>query len=228
MSLEFPVFRSSFDLESAVEITREQGYFFQAASMSPQAQEALAAEIDSLPLEVGDHVAKPINAGKANQVKQQHARAYYEYGEPLTPAANFIIESLAETVQRMRQFPELQDWQLTEIGYQRYRPSVDFIGAHRDRASDKLLSVTFTIVGSTTVKIFEHTGDYWDYSKIRQTDEFETDAGTTMMLRAPGFGGGEQVIHQVLPPEHGVRDILNLRMRPSVLEQPNHPKWDKK
>jgi hypothetical protein len=38
-----------------------------------------------------------------------------------------------------------------------------------------------------------------------------------MFLRAPGFGNGEQIIHEVLPPlNNEERLILNLRMRKNV------------
>jgi hypothetical protein len=220
MSESLTVFRDDFDVAAAIEATREQGYYFGSDSLTHAAKLALAVEIDFLPLEVGDHITKPINAGKPNQIQQQHARGYYAYGDPAVPAANAVLEDLTRVVQTTEQFPELRAWQPSEVGYQRYRPSVDFIGPHRDRLDDQLLSVTFTIVGSAVVKIFKTTGKKSDYTKLEQTDEFETESGSVMMLRAPGLGNGEQIVHQVLPPSTGHRDILNLRMRPNVLGQP--------
>ena len=225
MSGDIRVFREGFDLENAIEQTQRSGYFFAEGVLTDETRAALEEEIDSLPLEVGDHISNPINAGKPNEVRQQHERLYVEYGDALTPVANVVIAGLTEIVRAMRSFPELQEWQLTEIGYQKYRHSNDFIGAHRDRASDKLLSVTYTITGSAPIRIFETLGDYWDYSSLEQKDEFITAAGGVMLLRAPGFGSGEQVVHQVLPPISNSRSILNLRMRPRVLEQPSHPRW---
>ena len=213
------IFRDSFDFESGIEQAKSNGYFFADGALTVEMRSAMETEIDSLPLEVGDHIVKPINEGKPNEVRQQHERFYVEYGDKRTPVANLVIDGLADQVHLMANLPELSEWQLSEIGYQRYRHSNDFIGAHRDRASDKLLSATFTITGSATVRIFEPLGDHWDYSNIRQIDEFDTTTGSLMLLRAPGLGNGGQVIHQVLPPRN-MRSILNLRARPTILEQP--------
>lgn len=225
MSKEHEIFKDNFDFESAVRETKTNGYYFQSGVLATEAQNALETEINLLPLEVGDHINKPINNGKPNEVRQQHARAYFEYGDPEAPVANFVINCLAQTVQAMPAFPELENWQPTEIGYQKYRSNADFIGPHRDRSSDQLLSVTFTISGAATVKIFESLGACNDYTDLLQADEFETSLGGIMLLRAPGLGCGKQSIHQVLPPSTPDRSILNLRMRPTVLEQPTHPKW---
>jgi hypothetical protein len=218
-------FKDSFDFEAAIMQTKETGYFFAEDAITKETRTAFEAEIDSLPLEVGDHVTRPINAGKQNEVRQQHQRLYIEHGNAMAPVANMVIAGLAQAVNAMKQFPELRDWKLTEIGYQRYRHGNDFIGAHRDRATDKILSITYTITGSAPVRIFETLGNYWDYTNLKQVDEFVTTPGSVMLLRAPGLGNGEQVVHQVLPPLSDSRSILNLRMRPTILEQPSHPKW---
>lgn len=226
MSFEVKFFQDSFNFESAILQTKARGYFFAEDILTDEMRTGLEAEINTLALKVGDHTDKPINAGMPNEVRQQHERLYTEYGSALTPIANMLISGLAKTVRVMRSLPELQQWQPTEIGYQRYRHHNDFIGAHRDRASDRLLSATLTITGSAPVRIFDTLGEYWDYSNLERRDEFTTTPGSLMLLRAPGLGNGEQVVHQVLPPNSDSRSILNLRMRPSVLEQPSHPKKD--
>jgi hypothetical protein len=219
MSFDESIFRESFDLERGIKQAAERGYYFENDVLIDDIRYGLEREIDSLPLEVGDHITRPINKGKPNEVRQQHERLYVEYGDASTPVANFVIRSITTQVRGMESRPELHDWQLAEIGYQRYRHSKDFIGPHRDRASDQKLSVTFTINGEATVKIFEPFGDCWDYSNIEQIHEYTTGPGSIMLLRAPGLGNGKQVIHQVLPPLNS-RAILNLRARPTILEQP--------
>jgi hypothetical protein len=220
------LFDARFNLNTAVRQTASEGYFFAHPALSKSALYILNSEIERLPLEVGDHINHPINAGKPNQVQQQHARGYYEFGSPETPGANMVIKGLKRAIGKLsNNFPELASWCPNEIGYQKYRHSDDWISPHRDRASDKLLSITFTLSGSNTVKIFEPLAEPDDYSNIIQIDEFETSQGSIMLLRAPGLGNGEQTIHQVMPPESGSRNIINLRMRPNLLEQPSHPKW---
>lgn len=220
MSSAENIFKESFNLEWGIHQTASHGYYFADDTLSDGIRGALEAEIDSLPLEEGDHVAKPINKGKPNEVRQQHERFYVEYGDDRTPIANMVIAAITNQVRSLGTHPELRDWQLTEIGYQRYRHTNDFIGPHRDRASDQKLSLTFTINGEATVKVFEPLGNYWDYSNIKQIDEYTTTPGSVMLLRAQGLGSGEQIIHQVLPPL-GSRAILNLRARPTILEQPS-------
>lgn len=220
------LFDACFELRKAVQETAEKGYFFAHPALSKSTLYLLNSELERLPLEVGDHISRPINAGKPNEVQQQHVRGYYEFGVAETPAANLVIHGLKKAVGRLANpFPELAGWCPTEIGYQKYRHSDDYISPHRDRASDRLLSITFTLFGSAAVKIFEPTAEPDDYSQLKQTDEFETLPGSIMLLRAPGLGSGEQTIHQVMPPKYGSRNIINLRMRPTLLEQPSHPKW---
>jgi hypothetical protein len=226
MSTEGSPFNPLFDVGKAVDTTKQEGYYFLENALAEETRMALEREIDALPLEVGDHVSHPINQGKQNEVKQQHERLYVAVGDIQTPTANLVVQSITNTIKGLIGFPELNAWQLNEIGYQRYRHSKDFIGPHRDRASDRFLSITLTINGKAPVKVFETTGDYWDYSQLKQTDEFVTSPGSIMMLRAPGLGNSEQIVHQVLPPESS-RAILNLRDRPTVLEAPSNPKWSK-
>jgi len=224
ISPEQLIFRNAFNFIEAIEQARKFGYYFGPNALTKEICGALEAEINTLPLEVGDHINQPINPGKPNEVRQQHERAYFAYGDTATPVANGLIRGLTLLVRSMEEFPELREWQPTEIGYQRYRHSDDWIGPHRDRASDKLLSVTLTITGSAPVRIFKPLGQPNDYSHIQQTQEFLTTPGSIMLLRANGFGTGEQVIHQVLPPSSTSRSILNLRMRPTILKQPGQLK----
>jgi hypothetical protein len=219
MNEALSVLRSDFDLESAIEQTKNVGYFFEDNGLNEEARLALVSEIESLPLLLGDHRVKPINDGKPNEVRQQHERLYIEYGNKQTPVANLVINALVDQVHSMRRFVELQEWIPVEIGYQHYRSSSDFISAHRDRESDKLLSVTFTLTGSAAVEVFEPVDDYWDYTNLRKMDEFTTTPGSIMLLRAPGLGSGEQVIHKVYPPKTS-RSILNLRARETILKKP--------
>lgn len=210
-------FQPQFDIMQALAITKECGYYFHDNALSDLACTALMAEIGSLPLITRYHIAMPINAGQPNEVKQQHERFYTANGDFNTPVANALIAAIHSQVHASKFEAELHVWELTEIGYQRYRNGEDFIGPHRDRASDNGVSFTYTLDGSAEVRIFEPSGDYWDYSQLNQIDEYMTSPGSVMLLRAKGFGNGEQVIHQVLPPI-GVRSILNLRSRKTILD----------
>jgi hypothetical protein len=81
--------------------------------------------------------------------------------------------------------------------------------------------VTYTITGSAMIKIYKPLTDPVDYAFIEQIDEFQTIPGTVMFLRAPGFGNGGQVIHEVLSPDIYPRYILNLRTRDILLKAPS-------
>ncbi len=216
------IFRNSLDVKSVLEQTREQGYVFRADALESDVLFELQKEIDHLRLEVGDHVTYPINAGTPTEVKQLHARAYTILEDANAPAhASELCRTMADIVKKTNIYPgELSSWLLNEIGYQRYRSSSDWIGPHRDRRTDQLLSFTFTISGSAWVHIYESEVDPPDYKRLRKTASFLTQPGTVMVLRAPGFGSGIQKIHEVMPPQNGKRDILNLRMRPRVLPRP--------
>lgn len=176
-------------------------------------------------MEEGDYVRKPLNAGTSREVKQLHERAYFPIGHPDIPIATAVTGLLVRQAEEMAdEFPELAGWYPTEAGYQRYRCSDDWISPHRDRRSDQLLAFTITINGSALVRIHEPVDDSDDYSNLRVIEEFRTTPGSVMLLRAPGLASGEQVIHEVLPPDEGSRLILNLRMRPDVLTSPEtHP-----
>ena len=222
---DVPIFSDEFDFEAAVGVTRKRGYFFAEDALSEGTLKRLAVEADHVPFVLGDHTTTPINRGRPNEVKQRHERYYAPYdaqgAHQLVYEANTVIQGLVGLVKGFKSYAALRkSWHPNEIGYQRYRSSDDFIDVHRDRSSDRLLSVTFTITGSSLVRIFKTLGAPDDYKNIEQTDEFRTHPGSVMMLRAPGFGSNEQTVHQVLPPEEGSRSILNLRMRPSVLPQP--------
>ncbi len=216
------VLRPDFDLHHALAQAASRGYDFADNVLTAEACDALLEEVDGLPMETGDHISRPINLDKPNQVQQMHERAYVEYGSEQTPVGNFVADAIAKAVQQegLMQFSQLRDWHPTELGYQRYRSGADHISPHRDRASDKLLAVTLTMAGSALIKIFKPLGEPNDYVHLEQIDEYRTNRGSIMLLRAPGFANGEQVIHQVLPPYQGIRTILNLRMRNGILKTP--------
>ncbi len=225
-----PVFSESYDFEADVRRTASQGYAFASGVFTADICRLMEAEVASLPMEFGDHVKAPINQGKPFQVQQSHERYYDELSSGNVPVAKFVAEALhSRALNLTNEYPELADWSLNEAGYQNYRNNSDMIGVHRDRRNDQLLAVTITITGSAQVLIHEPLGDPDDYRQTRITDQFRTTAGSVMMLRATGLASGEQTLHQVMPPEHGNRLILNLRMRPPVdesgtpkiLEQPH-------
>lgn len=215
------LFKPSFDLRKALELTRDRGYAFVANALEDDVCQGMQNEINRLPLEVGDHVTYPIGEHAKNEVRQLHARAYRMIDDPEVPYGSQICRRLFEAVQDAQIFPdELRDWLLNEIGYQRYRSSSDWISPHRDRKSDDLLSVTLTISGFAWVHMYKPETDPPDYKRLQRVDSFLTGPGTVMCLRAPGFGSGLQEIHEVMPPEEGVRDILNLRKRRILLPRP--------
>ncbi len=215
------VFKPSFDLGQALRLTRERGYYFAADAVEEEVRQGMQAEINKLPLELEDKATYPIRKGTETEVKQLHSRAYRELAHPDVPYGSKICQALAEVVQGTGMFvDELASWLLTEIGYQRYRQDSDWIAPHRDRRSDKFLSITFTISGSAWMRIYKSKVNPPDYRQLEIIDSFLTQPGTVMFLRAPGFGSGEQEIHEVMPPKNGVRDILNLRMQPTLLRHP--------
>jgi hypothetical protein len=216
-SPEFEVFQEGFDFPTYIVVAAETGYAFAPDAFSDEACDAMEAEAKGLPMEYGDHITKPINQGKPHEVRQSHERYYDDLESGNVPAALFVAESLHKASLRVTsQYPELAAWQLNEAGYQNYRGDSDMIGVHRDRRNDELLSVTITVNGSARVLIHEPIDNPNDYKNTQVVDEFRTEPGSAMILRAPGLASGEQVLHQVLPPEHGSRLILNLRMRPIV------------
>ncbi|PIN73196.1 hypothetical protein COV20_03115 [Candidatus Woesearchaeota archaeon CG10_big_fil_rev_8_21_14_0_10_45_16] len=213
----------SFNLEYALNKTKQEGYFFTEQGVTEEFRRELETEIDSLYLEEGDHIKRPINRGKPWEVRQFHERFYCEAKDDLVPTATRLILHLAQEVQRLYPlFPELTRWEMTEVGYQLYREGSGFISPHRDRKNDKMLSVTITIKGTNEVIMYETMHDPNDYrsNNLRDIFRFTTIPGSLMFLRAPGFGNGKQVIHSVSPPAGGDRKILNLRMRPDVLKSP--------
>jgi hypothetical protein len=209
------VFPRNFDLEKALAITAEKGYFFAEEGICKQANDDLLIEISSLELEVEDRTNNPLNQGETNEVKQKHEKAYFVFSDPKTPAANNVIRLISRSVSELKTFPELGTLQLNEIGYQKYFRNGYFISAHRDRKSDQLLGITFNIIGSTVIKIHKTLGAADDYLNLEQIDEFTTASQSSMFLRDPGFGSGERIIHEVCPPLSESRSVLNLRMRPT-------------
>jgi hypothetical protein len=190
--------------------------------MSEDACRALADEVAGLNLEEGDHISKPINAGTSREIRQLHERFYTSIWDPRVPVAKSITERVASEVAELSYVdPSLTGWMPNEVGYQRYRSTDDWISPHRDRRNDQILAFTITINGSALVRIYKAIDNPDDYSNIRVVDEFQTGPGSVMFLRAPGLGNGEQVIHEVRPPDEGSRLILNLRMRPDILPPPS-------
>jgi hypothetical protein len=210
-------FTPQFDFAAALNQTKESGYLFVPDALTASFLRDLETEALRLPLEVGDHVARPIWLGSKREVRQRHARAYVPVGDPTVPVATAFCHHLAALG---APHPELAEWTPTEVGYQLYRGPTDFISPHRDRRNDRLLSVTLTIRGSAVVRILAPNGDPDDYGDLRVEDDFSTEAGTVMFLRAQGLGSGKQVVHEVLPPGFDGRLILNLRARPDVLPPP--------
>lgn len=216
------LFRFGFDLASALTETAAKGYAFRADALSYSARTAMRREAAKLTLEVGDHVTNPIWPGTTREVRQLHARSYHAVDDGLVPVAAIVCDALEDMVSvHLGEFPLLAGWRPTEAGYQHYRGPSDHISPHRDRRNDQRLSVTFTLSGVAVVRVLEPVGDPDDYTNLRLVEEFLTGPGTTLFLRAPGFGDGGQVIHEVLPPTTpDGRLILNLRARPDVLPPP--------
>lgn len=209
------------DLGSIISQVRDVGYHFIDGFLTGELRTSLEEETKKLTFEVGNHVDYPINAGAKNEVRQLHERAYLLLRDTATPTTNALCYALASSVNH---HSELSGWLPNELGYQRYRDSKDWISPHRDRRSDRLFSVTFTITGSAVVNIYTSTKDPPDYRHLTLVNSWLTKPGTAMFLRAPGLGCGDQTIHEVCPPINGERLILNLRMRPSILRQPGEDK----
>lgn len=216
------VLNPRFDFEKAVAQTAEIGYAFASDAIIFDTRKAMELEVGMLTLEGSNHVDNPINAGTAREVRQLHERSYLPVGHEDIPIATHVaIALVAEMGHIAHKYASLADWFPNEAGYQRYRSTDDHISPHRDRKTDEIMGAAITINGSALVKIHEPVENPNNYRNLRQVDEFRTSPGSIMLLRAPGLGNGEQVIHEVLPPERGSRLILNLRMRPDVLKQPN-------
>ncbi len=213
------VFKQEFDFTKAIEQTKEVGYFFGSDVLSESINELMKDEGFSLELEEGDCVNHPIWPGSKREVRQLHARSYKPRGDFTVPIASSVSEQLSLYVKSIE---DLKLWMPSEMGYQVYRSSSDFISPHRDRKSDQMLSITFTLCGSAPVRVLKPLGHPNDYTNLAVVEEFVTRPGSIMMLRAPGLGNGEQHIHEVLPPIECPRLIINLRMRPDVLPRPSH------
>ncbi len=222
------VLNSKFDLRTALTQAAVQGYVFCPGALSSKAREAMETEAAGLPFEDEEYVAKPIREYKSTKVTQAHERAYFAIGDWRVPVATIVSSALVRKVNQIAtRVPAtdnpllgLADWAPTEAGYQRYRTTSHHISPHRDRRTDQLLGATWTVGGSAPVRIHRALGDPNDYENLEVIDEFEATKGGLMLLRAPGFGSGEQVIHEVLPPTNGERLVLNLRMRPDILKAP--------
>lgn len=220
------VFQDTFDLRTVLERTRAAGYAFVGSAITEELRNALAEELCRLPLEAGDHERHPINLGAPNQVRQMHERAYRPLGHEDVPTGSALCRALSElAAPLLPDYAELIGWMPSEIGYQQYRDARDWISPHRDRISDKKLSITFTIFGSAWIRIHASETDPPRYDRLRETDAFLAEPGTAFFLRAPGLGDGVQVIHEVDPPLIAPRGILNLRMRDTTLKPPAETRW---
>ncbi len=216
------IFVPDFKLEKALWQTFVNGYCFAKKALDPGICQALIDEVDGLILEEGDHITHPINAGSSLEVKQLHERYYCPVWEDGVTVARAVANSAAGAISQLTQIDtNLSFWWPNEVGYQRYRNYHDRISPHRDRRTDQILAFTLTIAGSAKVKIYEPYADPDDYTKLHLVDEVMTESRSVMFLRAPGFGNGQQVIHEVCPPEEDSRLILNLRMRPDILPKPS-------
>ncbi len=221
------IFTPNVDLRQILHTTRERGYVFINEGIMEDIRIAMMEEVKRLTMETGDHLNHPINKGTPQEVRQQHARAYYPLDHVEVPFGTRVCKALHAHIQPFStEHPELKDWIPNKIGYQLYRDSRDWISPHRDRKSDHLCSVTFTIRGSAWVKIYAPTTDPPDYSQLTCIDECLTTPGTVMFLRAPGFGIGTQIIHEVMPPVRESRLILNLRMRSTILKSPKETTYE--
>lgn len=207
----------SFDIEASVARTTREGYCFVPRSLTTEACRALEAEAAGLELKPSDQ--EVFNEGTAHQITQSHERSYLPIGHDSIPVANFVASALTRRVRGLiRVCPELADWQPTEAGYQRYRAGEGHISPHRDSEGDELLGVTITVSGSAAVKIYDDPpGDPDDYTDLQLSDEFHTRRGSALLLRGKGLGDGGRTIHEILPPAHGSRTVLNLRMRPDIV-----------
>lgn len=216
-------FIPSFSLPLLLEIVKSQGYSFHSNIISRNILDELIQESKSLSFKSENRKDYPINQGKSNEVQQIHSRSYHLLNDPQIPVASKACHLLQQEILNLDS--ELQDWIPTEIGYQEYQAnSNNWISPHRDKRSDKFLSLTITLFGSAWIKIYESYSDPPDYKNLYQIDEFLTKSNTIMFLRAPGWKDpklNKQVIHEVLPPlNNEKRIILNLRCRETKLKQP--------
>lgn len=216
----YEVLERSFDVEAAIAQTAEQGYFFGASAITTATCRALCQEAERLALRPTTNDA-PLNAGTSYEVTQSHERAYLAVDDQRIPVASMVNRALVDRMQALSSiYPELSTWQPTEAGLQRYRDSDDGISPHRDSKTDQLLGATITVDGSSVVRAYRALGEPDDYTNIHLVEEFKTTPGSLMLLRAPGFAGGERTIHEARPPESNSRLVLNLRMRSDQVRSP--------
>jgi len=121
--------------------------------------------------------------------------------------------------------PSGSNWLPNELGFQIYAKENHWISPHKDRKSDKILSLTLTLSGEAKVNIYIPNSTIVDYKNLYKIDEHLTKPGTAMFLKAPGLGNGEQIIHEVESPTKCPRLILNLRMRETLLKSPKEIKY---
>lgn len=215
------VLKADVNLERILEEVITSGYCIRRSLATTKVVKALIKEMSRHNLEVGDHVSHPIQPGTLREVQQLHARSYKYLDDSQVPTSSQVCRRLASDFEHLwGKYPELKNWLLSEIGYQRYRDHNDWISPHRDRKSDAILSITITLEGWAWLNIYQANSDPVDYKNLTRIDSILTGPGTVMFLRAPGLGSGEQVIHEVMPPIKGHRDIVNLRMRKTTLPQP--------
>ncbi len=201
-----------------VATVKEKGYLFLDNYLQNDLLKSLLKESESLNFEFGNHLDYPINKGKMNEVKQLHNRSYHFLDDILVPETSKYCRSLGKVFTDF--LPMDCNWLPNELGFQIYAEENHWISPHRDRKSDKLLSLTLTLGGEAKINIYKPNSTPVDYTKLTKIDEHLTKPKTAMFLRAPGLGNGGQIIHEVEPPTKLPRLILNLRMRETLLKSP--------
>ena len=89
----FEVLRDGFDFPAHVAAAAEHGYAFAPNAFTDAACMAMQAEVEGLPMEYGDHITKPINEGKPNEVRQSHERYYADLESGTVPVALFVANA---------------------------------------------------------------------------------------------------------------------------------------
>lgn len=217
-------------LRAALPSVVERGYAFVDDALTESATLMLAGELRALPLEQENADGMVVyGRGTKHEVRQMHSRSYTlvaptRYDLPHAMGWSLSTELWCVLSSELSRLCLHGDrWFLNELGYQRYEPGAGFISAHRDRRSDRILSVTATLSGEADVSILAPGPDDSYIQGVRVLDVHACRAGSLMLLRAPGLGCGKQMLHSVGTPRvaMGPREILNLRMRDDVLPQPS-------
>lgn len=202
------------DFTRALLATRDFGFAFVDDIFPSASVHAILEEVRSVKMELVDNDRQPIRAGKPNQVRQKYLQAPVVEGASGFEMAVRFRSAVIDTMRRAAVlFPELAGWKPRNACYQLYRDSNERITPHRDPASDHQIVATATIDGQALVRMYEAIDDPNDYSStnLRQIYEHQARSGSIMLLRTTGFGSGERIIHEVLPPQSRKRLVLALR-----------------